>query len=149
MTDSTTRSLAVIATGVVTSAVLWGLFRLSGVGLDLTDSASMSNVGIADVLVATTIAGFAAWGVHSFMLRRGLARWWPLIGSAALSISIIWPSRLAEGSSVLPLVAMHLIVGWELIAGLGWFARSEDERACAWDHLPFRHHAHAHQHDTP
>ncbi|HEX5370346.1 MAG TPA: DUF6069 family protein [Dehalococcoidia bacterium] len=136
MDSSTRRSLAVIATGIATGVVLWGLFRVSGVDLSLNDSASISSVGVVDVIIAAALAGFAAWGVHSIMLRRGAGRYWPLVGSAALSISIIGPSWLAEGWSVVPLIVMHFAVGWVLIAGFGWLARSDADRACAMEHLP-------------
>ena len=122
MSTTTRNSLFVISAGIATGVALWAVFRLAGVGLNLNDASSMSSVGIGDVLVASALAGFAAWGVHAWMLRRSLARYWYLVGSAALTISLIGPSWFADGWSVLPLIVMHFAVGWVLIDGLGWLA---------------------------
>ena len=45
------------------------------------------------------------------------ARWWPFIGSTALAISMIGPSYLADGSSAVSLICMHVVVGVVLITG--------------------------------
>jgi hypothetical protein len=148
MSSSTMRSLAVIGSGIGVGAAMWSLCRSFGIELDLKDSASMDSVGIVDVIVATAIAGFAAWGVYSLMVRNGLRRYWGLVGSAALSISLIGPAWLAEGWSVVPLSAMHFVVAWMLITGFGWAAWWECDSSCAW-HLPFRRQQYSARHDMP
>jgi hypothetical protein len=45
------------------------------------------QVGPADVLV-TLLAGLAAWAVHLLLARRPrTARWWPFVGSTAVSFT--------------------------------------------------------------
>lgn len=86
---------------------------------------SVRGVGIGDVVAASLVAGLAAWTVR-WLLARNLygARWWPFLGSAVLAASIIAPSRLADGTASLALIAMHLAVGFVLIAGFNERQRS-------------------------
>ena len=56
-------------------------------------------------------------GVFALLLRWRRARWWPFVGSTALAISIIGPSYLADGTSAVSLICMHIIVGAVLITG--------------------------------
>ena len=79
--------------------------------------AEASAAGAGDVLVTALLAGLVAWGVHALLVRRGVARWWPFVGSTALAISIIGPSYLADGISAVSLICMHIIVGVVLITG--------------------------------
>jgi len=53
------------------------------------------------------------------MARRGAARWWPLVGSTALAVSVIGPTWLADGLAAVVLIGMHVAVGAVLIAGFG------------------------------
>jgi hypothetical protein len=63
---TTTRSgLAVVAAGVATALVAWAVIRLLGVDLTLKEGAAMSQVGAVDVLLASLVAGLAAWGVYA------------------------------------------------------------------------------------
>jgi Family of unknown function (DUF6069) len=48
---------------------------------------------------------------------RGHGRWWPFIGSTALAISMLGPSYLADGSSAVSLICLHVVVGVVLITG--------------------------------
>jgi uncharacterized protein DUF6069 len=77
------------------------------------------QVGPLDVVVATVVAGLAAWGVHRLLARSPrTARWWPFVGSTALAVSITGPSYLADGAAAVALIGMHLAVGAVLIKGL-------------------------------
>jgi high-affinity Fe2+/Pb2+ permease len=67
---TTTRSgLAVVAAGVATALVAWAVIRLLGVDLTLKADAGMSQVGAVDVLLASLVAGLAAWGVYALLAR--------------------------------------------------------------------------------
>ena len=116
---TTTRSgLAVVAAGMATALVAWAVIRLLGVDLTLKADAGMSQVGAAvDVLLASLVAGLAAWGVHALLARWRRTRWWPFIGSTALAISITGPSYLADGISAVSLICLHILVGVVLIIG--------------------------------
>ena len=115
---TTTRSgLAVVAAGVATALVAWAVIRLLGVDLTLKEGAAMSQVGAVDVLLASLVAGLAAWGVYALLARWRRVRWWPFIGSTALAISITGPSYLADGISAVSLICLHVLVGVVLITG--------------------------------
>jgi hypothetical protein len=113
---------AVVAAAVLAGLTLWGLFRIAGVELDLKDDAATDRVRAVDVLVATTLTGLAAWGIHNAMVRRHDEGFWPLLGSTVLSVSIIGPVWLADGESAVALIFMHFAVGAILIFGLARFA---------------------------
>jgi FtsH-binding integral membrane protein len=115
---TTTRSgLAVVAAGMATALVAWAVIRLLGVDLTLKADAGMSQVGAVDVLLASLVAGLAAWGVHALLAHWRRARWWPFVGSTALAVSMLGPSYLSDGISAVSLICLHILVGVVLIAG--------------------------------
>jgi len=115
---TTTRSgLAVVAAAVVTALVGWAVIRLLGVDLTLKQGAAVSQVGPVDVLLASLVAGLAAWAVYALLARTGHPRWWPFVASTALAISITGPSYLADGIAAVALICLHVAVGVVLIAG--------------------------------
>jgi FtsH-binding integral membrane protein len=115
---TTTRSgLAVVAAAVATALVGWAVIRLLGVDLTLKEGAAISQVGPVDVLLASLVAGLAAWAVYALLARTGHPRWWPFIASTALAISITGPSYLADGIAAVALICLHVIVVAVLIAG--------------------------------
>jgi hypothetical protein len=116
-TTSTRSGLAVVAAGMVTALVVWAVIRLLGVELTLKAGSGMSQVDAVDVLLASLVAGLAAWGVYALLARWHRTRWWPFIGSTALAISITGPSYLADGISAVSLICLHILVGAVLIAG--------------------------------
>ena len=77
----------------------------------------MSQVGPVDVLLASLVAGLAAWAVYALLARTGHPRWWPFVASTALAISITGPSYLADGIAAVALICLHVAVGVVLIAG--------------------------------
>jgi Family of unknown function (DUF6069) len=119
MKPTTWGSLAVVAAAVAAALVVWVVIRLAGVELTLKDGASSagSRVDAVDVLLTSLVAGLVAWGVYALLAHWRRARWWPFIGSAALAVSITGPSYLADGTSAVALICLHLIVGVVLIMG--------------------------------
>jgi hypothetical protein len=119
MKTTTRGSLAVVAAAVAAALVAWAVIRLVGVALTLKDGASSagSRVDAVDVLLTSLVAGLAAWGVYALLAHWRRARWWPFIGSTALAVSITGPSYLADGTSAVALICLHLIVGVVLIMG--------------------------------
>jgi hypothetical protein len=109
----------VLAAAAAVALAIWALARLLGVELTVGKGHDASPVGAAEVLATALLAGLAAWGVHTLLVRRGAARWWPFVGSTALAISIIGPTWLADDVAGVVLIGMHLAVGVVLIAGFG------------------------------
>lgn len=106
---------------VATVAALgtWAVVRLLGVELTVGKGPDASQVGAVEVAATTVLAGLAAGAVHRVLARSArTARWWPVVGSTAIAVSIIGPSYLADGAAAVALISMHLIVGAILIAGL-------------------------------
>jgi len=123
MRPSAQRTAGIVAAAAAVALVLWAVARLLGVDLDVRINGDVRQVGPADVLVATVLAGLAAWVVHSILARTPrTARWWPFVGSTALAISMTGPSYLSDGADAVALMAMHLLVGATLIYG---FATSQ------------------------
>ena len=118
---STRKSAAVIVIATLIALATWVLIRLLGVEPAVTSAAGNAPVGAFDVAFAAAGAGVAAWGVSAWLARRGSIRWWPLVGSTALAVSIIGPSWLADGADAVALICLHLVVGLVLIQG---FAQS-------------------------
>jgi hypothetical protein len=117
----------VITTAVTVGLVAWSFVRLIGIELILKEDAAMESVGAIDVVVATTLAGIAAWGVHTLLTRFDKARYWPFVGSTVLAISINGPSWFADGETTIALIAMHFAVGVVLITG---FSIASQDRQC-------------------
>jgi hypothetical protein len=117
MQATTRNNLAVVAAGMAAGLVVWAVVRLLGVELTVASGSGTTQVDVVDVLVATVVAGVAAWGVFALLLRWRRARWWPFVGSTALAISIIGPSYLADGLSAVSLICLHVAVGAVLIMG--------------------------------
>ena len=109
--------LTVIAIAVAGALLAWGAITLAGMELTLKESAPSESVGVFDVILATVVAGVAAWAVHALMLRLHWARFWPFAGSTALAISMTGPSWAADGETAMALMAMHFVAGIILIAG--------------------------------
>lgn len=121
MSASALKSAGVVVVAAVVALAIWTVVRLLGVELTVGKGPNPSQVGAVDVLVATLVAGLAAWAVHRMLARNcRTARWWPFVGSTAIAVSMLGPSYLADGAAAVALTTMHLIVGAVLITG---FAR--------------------------
>jgi hypothetical protein len=125
---SRVRSAGVVAAAALVAVASWGLARGLGVALTVGTGDQASVVGAGDVLVAVLVAGVAAWAVQRLLARRGVAGWWPVVGSTALAISIIGPSWLADGVASVVLIGMHLAVGVVLITGLNQHVKTPEPR---------------------
>ena len=122
MSTSAAKSAGVVVVAAVVALGVWTVVRLLGVELTLETGPDGSQVGAVDVLVATLVAGLAAWAVHRVLARTArTARWWPFVGSTGIAVSMLGPSYLADGAVAMALMSMHLIVGAVLIAGFARF----------------------------
>lgn len=131
MHPSAQRTAGVTAVAAAVGLALWAIARLLGVDLDVTVSGEVRQVGPPDILLATALAGLAAWITHSVLARTArTARWWPFVGSTAIAISMLGPSYLADGASAVVLIWMHLAVGTVLIKGLTSRLSESDLATC-------------------
>jgi hypothetical protein len=95
----------------------WALIRLTGV--DLVVSTGSGKVGPGDVFAAALFAALAAWAAARVLERR-IRRpraWWSFAASTALAVSVVGPSWLADGSSAVALIALHLVTAVVVIGG--------------------------------
>jgi Family of unknown function (DUF6069) len=107
MHPSAQRAAAIVGVAAAVALAAWAVARLLGVDLDLRVSGGLRQVGPADILVTTVIAGLAAWVASSVLARS----------RPALAISMLGPSYLADGVDAVILMAIHLLVGATLIGG--------------------------------
>jgi Family of unknown function (DUF6069) len=119
MHPSAKRTSGVVAVAAAAALIIWAVARLLGVDVEVELGGEIRQVGPVDILATTIVAGLAAWVVYSFLARTPrTARWWPLVGSIALAISMLGPSYQSDGAAAIALIAMHLAVGAILIRGL-------------------------------
>ena len=65
------RTTGVIAAAAAAALGIWGIARLLGVDVEVELGGEIRQVGPVDILVATIVAGLAAWVVYSL---RGCSR---------------------------------------------------------------------------
>ncbi|MET8154052.1 DUF6069 family protein [Actinoplanes sp. NPDC049668] len=109
-----TRGLAVVAAVGATYTVWTLAHQIAGVEL-VVDGGSVTP---AAVVLATVIAGLAAWALLALLerLTRRAAAIWSGIAGAVLLVSLLGPIGSAVGAgATAALVAMHLAAGAVLI----------------------------------
>lgn len=112
---------AVVLTAVAVALAGWAVVRLLGIEPTVGKGATPDPVGAPDAALAALVAALAAWAAHAALVRYGARRWWPFVGSTALSVSMAGPGWLSDGASAVALIGLHFAVGAVLIAG---FARA-------------------------
>jgi len=129
MTDLTYRRLRVIVLAPAAALLTWAVVRLAGVDLVLKDG---GTVGAVNVFAAAVAGALAGWLVVRLLERhtRNPRSWWSFVGSAALAVSIIGPSHLADGASAAALITLHFVTAVVVITG---FARTLPCRGCGLD----------------
>src|SRR5262245_61287209 len=114
--DNLAKRITVIVLAIVAALGTWLLVRLLGIEPEVTTTGGApGSIGALDVALATVGTGVVAWAVHIWLVDRGARRWWPLIGTTALAISVAGPSWLADGASAVALICLHMVVGFVLI----------------------------------
>ncbi len=140
MNEGTRRRSATLVTAVATALIGWTMARMIGIDLTVGKGDSPDRVGAIDVTVAAVVAWLAAWGTYSVLVRTAAERWWPFLGSTALSVSMVGPGWLADGASAVALIGLHLAVGAVLIAGFAGVpdrsGRCVDQSNSAYAHPP-------------
>src|SRR5262245_32192865 len=120
MTSQTRRRLATVLLAPAAALAAWALIRLGGI--DLVVSSGSGKVGPGDVVAAALIGALAAWGAAHLLERRSRhpRAWWGFAASTGLSVSLIGPSWLADGSSAAALYALHFVTAAVVIWGFLW-----------------------------
>jgi Family of unknown function (DUF6069) len=79
------------------------------------------HVGPAAVLATTLLTGLAGWGLLAVLERRVKrpGRTWGITAGIVLGVSMTGPLGSEGPGTYVALIAMHLVVGAVLIAGLG------------------------------
>jgi hypothetical protein len=134
MTDRTRRRIVIVTLAPVAALAAWAVGRLAGV--DFAQNAGRGTVGPADVVAAAIVGGLAAWCVVRALERttRRPGFWWPMVGSAALGLSLIGPSYLADGVDALALGGLHIVTAMVLIWGLETTLPATCDTACDCAH---------------
>lgn len=114
--------LASIVLAICATHIIWAFSHwIAGIDLHVhTGSGDATRtVGSFSVLVATFVAGFAAWGV-ALLLERTVSRArtvWMVVSLTVLAISLLGVLSATNASAAIVLLAMHLTAGLLLIAG--------------------------------
>ena len=111
------RGGAVMLIAIAVALAVWATVREIGIELTVNSSGHPDVVGASDVVMATGLAGLAAWGTCALLARRAASRWWPIAGSTGLALSMIGPSYQADGSAAVALMSLHVAVGATLMLG--------------------------------
>lgn len=111
-------SRRITTVALAAAAGLLGWLALRAGGADLR--ADSTTVGAVDVVVAALVAGIPAVVTAAVVARRAghPRRAWTLLGSTALSVSMLGPIYSASALTAVALMALHLLVGGVLIGGL-------------------------------
>lgn len=125
MSHQTKNRALTVGAALLSALAVWSFLRLAGAPLDLKDAAASDNVRAFDVILATLVAGFAAWAVYAWLSNHDRTRYWPATGSTALAISIVGPTWLADGWSAIWLIALHFVVAVVLIYGFARYGTEE------------------------
>ncbi|MBG6135633.1 DUF6069 family protein [Longispora fulva] len=116
-----TTRLGVVLGATVSALISWtSLHRLAGIDLAVGRGDAVRHVGAGSVVLATLVAGLAAWAALAVLERTtGHARRvWTVLALAVLVVSLLGPLGGATGSAQVGLAALHLTVGAILILAL-------------------------------
>jgi hypothetical protein len=113
-----TRALAIVAAAGATFTVWTIAHPVAGADLVVDTGAGPTTVTPTAVVLATVVAGLAAWALLALVERvtRRAAATWSWVAGAVLLISLPGPIGSAVGAgATVALVAMHLATGAVLI----------------------------------
>jgi hypothetical protein len=112
--------LATVVVAPAAALAAWAAARVAGVDFVLKDG---STVGPGEVFTAAVAGAVAGWLVVRWLERRSRRprSTWAFLGSTALAVSIVGPSRLADGSTAVALIGLHFVTAAVVIVG---FART-------------------------
>jgi hypothetical protein len=117
MTRRTRHRIATVVLAPAAALLAWAFIRL--IGLDLVVTGGDGTVGPVDVFAAALAGALGGWLAVRLLERhsRHPRSRWAFLGSAALAISVIGPSWLADGASAVSLIALHFVTAVVVISG--------------------------------
>ncbi|WP_433140625.1 DUF6069 family protein [Actinomadura nitritigenes] len=119
----TARRVLTLAAAAGAALLVWAVADpIGGAGMH----ARGQHVGPAAVIVFTLLVGLAGWGLLAVLERRAKrpGRTWGITAGIVLGVSLTGPLDSEGPGTYVALMAMHLVVGAILIAGLGRTART-------------------------
>ncbi|MEO5874335.1 MAG: DUF6069 family protein [Streptosporangiaceae bacterium] len=107
-----------VAVAVLTGVICW-VAAVHGAGIRLVVGDG-ERVGVAQVAIATLLAGLAAWFLFALLERftRRARAAWTVVASTVLALSLTGPLSATSTAAGITLAVLHLLVGAVLIAGL-------------------------------
>ncbi|MFE4469792.1 DUF6069 family protein [Leifsonia sp. NPDC056824] len=116
------RSVVWVLAAVVASLAVWLVAAMLDIALTVSFGPGLDQtVTPVAIAIVALVAGLAAWGTLTLVTRFGVAgrRWWIAVALAVLALSLSGPLAFGVGGDVkAALLAMHLVAGGTLIAGL-------------------------------
>lgn len=103
----------------VAALLLWTAYDAADVELVARVGADVRPVGVAAVVLTTTLTTVAAIGLR-WLLRgraRGL-RTWSILAGAVWAVSFLGPLAAPDTASMLALASFHLVVGGGIFFGV-------------------------------
>jgi hypothetical protein len=118
----------VVLTACVAAVAVWTLLDpIGGVDLTVGKPGATTHIGAAAVVLASLVAGLAAWGLLAIYERKlsQPARVWRITAAVVFVVSLLGPLGGTHGSDRIALASLHLTVTAVLIP---WLARSASPR---------------------
>jgi hypothetical protein len=117
-----TRRLVTTLLAPGAALLAWSAFRLLDVDFVLK---SGDEVGAVDVIIAAVAGSIGGWLVLRLIERRTERprATWSLVSSTALAVSVIGPTWLADGSTAVALITLHVVTAAVVIGGFAGTVR--------------------------
>ncbi|MBM2619686.1 hypothetical protein JIG36_29680 [Actinoplanes sp. LDG1-06] len=122
----TQRRLITILVAAVATAVVWVIAHLAfGVEIRAKTGGAEQTVGLAAVIIATVVAGFAGWGVLALLERwtANPGRVFTIVGAVVLLLSLGGPAGGLTTGAKVSLALLHLVAALILVPGLAGTAQ--------------------------
>lgn len=119
MTRHTRRRIATVILAPAAALLAWAVIRLAGIHLTVSGPGARSTVHPGDVVFAALVCALAGLFVVRLLERHSSRprRHWAMIASMAFAVSMIGPSRLADGESAAALIALHVVTAVAVMLG--------------------------------
>ena len=114
------RRIVTVVLAPVAALIGWLLVRLIGVDLVVSGPGSKTLVHASDVFGAALVSALVGWVVLRLIERYSSRprRVWGAVASMGLALSVVLgPSWLADGSSAVALIGLHIVTAAVVIGG--------------------------------
>jgi hypothetical protein len=135
----TRRRILTVVLAAVVALLGWLLIRLIGVDLVVSGPGDKTMVHGSDVFAAALVSALLGWVVLRLIERYSTRpqRVFGAVASMALALSVVFgPSRLADGSSAVALIGLHIVTAAVVIGGFAGTLPCGREVDCVRRPLP-------------